>query len=83
MMRIIVSCIGLLMLNACAFDILPRPDPKDYVRRADGSIVNDCKGGGFFKDSPKRLENFWRDNNLPYGTLDYRCKDGKPYMPEN
>jgi hypothetical protein len=83
MMRIIMSCIALLMLSACTFDILPRPNFKDYVKNADGSIVSNCNGGGFFKDSPKRLENFWKDNNLPYGTLDYRCKDGKPYMPDS
>ena len=62
---------------------IPGPKDKDYVRRANGTLLSNCNGGGFFKDSPKRLENFWKDNNLPYGTLDYRCKDGKPYMPEN
>lgn len=38
---------------------------------------------GGVKDWPEDLENFWKDNNLPYGTLDYRCKDGKPYMPDS
>ena len=77
---------GVILLTACRsmFDILPGPDDKDYVRRSDGSVVSDCTGGGFGKDWPERLEKFWKDNNLPYGTLDFLCdENNKPYMPEN
>ena len=81
MKRIIMSCIALLMLSACTFDILMSPKESSYVKNKNGYALNDCKGGG--KDWPEDLENFWKDNNLPYGTLDYQCKEGKPYMPEN
>ena len=83
MLRMTVSCLCLLMLNACTFDILMSPKESSYVKNKNGNIITDCKGGGFGKDWPERLEKFWKDNNLPYGTLDYTCKDGKPYMPEN
>ena len=84
MKRIVVSCICLLMLSACTFDILHSPKDSSYVYRSDGTFVTDCNGGGFGKNVPLELERFWKDNNLPYGTLDFKCdENNKPYMPEN
>ena len=46
MKRIIMSCIALLMLSACTFDILMSPKDSSYVKDKKGNIMTDCNGGG-------------------------------------
>jgi hypothetical protein len=53
----------------------------DYLRNKDGYIVDDCNGNSLSSDSlPTR--RFWQENNLPRGTLNFVCRDGKAYLPE-
>lgn len=58
-----------------SFSPIPRQKVLLY---ADGSSVRDCQGaplpdGGGAKE-------FWRSNNLPKGTIEFICVDGKAYL---
>lgn len=48
----------------------------------DRGMVSDCQGNfiGTSNDISE-ADLFWRDNNLPKGTTDFVCKDGKAYLP--
>ncbi len=66
------------LLSACTFDILGTPDSSSYLRNNKGEIVQDCSGRTLFKDWS---EKFWHVNNLPKGTTEFVCVDGKAYLP--
>lgn len=58
-----------------SFSPIPR---QKVLLHADGSSVRDCQGaplpdGGGAKE-------FWRSNNLPKGTIEFICVDGKAYL---
>ena len=51
-----------------------------YLSNELGS-VGDCKGRELsIKGSISDADSFWQDNNLPKGTTNYMCKDGKSYL---
>lgn len=67
-------------LNACykQSDIL---GGGEYLSNQEGSVLN-CEGKLIStKLKPSDADNFWRDNNLPKGTANFVCKDGKAYLP--
>ncbi|EPR82770.1 hypothetical protein L289_2688 [Acinetobacter gerneri DSM 14967 = CIP 107464 = MTCC 9824] len=41
----------------------------------------DCRGRPLVKDG-SLTKRFWQENNLPYGTIHFACRDGKAYLPE-
>ena len=59
-----------------SFSPIPR---QKVLLHADGSSVRDCQGRAL----PIRgdAESFWRSNNLPKGTTEFVCVDGKAYLP--
>ena len=70
-----------LILQACVdMDILMTPDTDHYLKGADGFILSNCEGGTVSKNSSK-TEIFWKKNNLPKGTTEFVCVDGKAYLP--
>ncbi|TCM60886.1 hypothetical protein EC844_1306 [Acinetobacter calcoaceticus] len=70
-----------LMLQACVdMDILMTPDIDSYLTDKDGSFVRNCKGHPLSKKS-SWTNDFWERNNLPKGTIDFVCVDGKAYLP--
>mgnify|MGYP003607028708 CR=1 FL=1 len=59
-----------------SFSPIPR---QKLLEHPNGSSVRDCQGaplpeGGGAKE-------FWRSNNLPKGTTEFVCVDGKAYLP--
>ncbi|MGP9637044.1 hypothetical protein [Psychrobacter sp. AOP3-A1-26] len=49
----------------------------------DQGLVGDCQGSHIStKHNPESAaDRFWQANNLPKGTTDFVCKDGKAYLP--
>ena len=79
-MKNILICFGCtFLLSACTFDILGTPKDSVYLRNSKNEIVIDCDGGGISKDFAKF---FWNGNNLPKGTTEFVCKNGKAYLPD-
>lgn len=71
-----------ILLTACSasnFDILGTPKSSDYLTDKNGNKVFDCRGRAFFKNST-HARIFWSDNNLPKGTTEFTCVDGKAYL---
>ena len=63
-----------------AVDIINSTSGTKYLKDKNGKDVRDCnnvlityRGGG--------REIFWKENNLPKGTTEFVCKDGKAYLP--
>ncbi|MGP9493418.1 hypothetical protein, partial [Psychrobacter sp. AOP7-B1-24] len=54
----------------------------DYLSNDDGMVI-DCYGDliGTNPNTVSAAERFWQANNLPKGTTDFVCKDGKAYLP--
>lgn len=54
-----------------------------YLSNEQGSMVGDCRGDNLsLSGKPtSEAERFWQDNNLPKGTANFVCKDGKAYLP--
>ena len=54
----------------------------DYLSDEQG-LVGDCQGNliGTNPNTVSAAERFWQANNLPKGTNDFVCKDGKAYLP--
>ncbi len=75
----ILICFGCtFLLSACTFDILGTLDSSSYLRNKEGGFVYDCRGFTISKD-PARF--FWERNNLPKGTTEFVCVNGKAYLP--
>ena len=49
----------------------------------DQGLVGDCQGNFILTNSNtvSAADTFWKTNNLPKGTTDFVCKDGKAYLP--
>ena len=70
-----------LILQACVdMDILMTPDDNSYLRDKNGNNVHNCDGLVLYKNT-QRAEYFWKKNNLPKGTTEFVCVDGKAYLP--
>ena len=48
----------------------------------NGGFVKNCNGSILFKKDPN-ADIFWEKNNLPKGTTEFVCVDGKAYLPGN
>lgn len=89
MNRYLISLIlcGLsISLTACFLGSLgPLPmdvnRDNDYLRDKDGYIVDDCRGQALSR-AGEQTNFFWDKNNLPRGTTNFVCRDGKAYLPE-
>ena len=62
------------------YNILPSIDDGRILIDKKGGIVRDCEGGMLLKKSPF-TNRFWEQNNLPQGTTEFVCVDGKAYLP--
>ncbi len=73
-----------ILLTACSannFDILGTPKSSDYLADKQGNKVFTCTGRALYKNTPN-TDHFWKYNNLPKGTTEFTCVDGKAYLPE-
>lgn len=73
-----------MLLTACStgsFDIIETPKPSVYLTNRLGNKVFDCNGVALVKRSAN-TDLFWKRNNLPKGTTEFTCVDGKAYLPE-
>ena len=82
----ILAGVCLLSLTACGklqnwnSDYLSG-DRTDYLSNDQGT-VGDCQGFRLStSDKPSAADRFWQANNLPKGTTEFICKDGKAYLP--
>ncbi|MEN8281465.1 hypothetical protein [Acinetobacter gerneri] len=79
-------CVLCIPLTACflgSFGPLPMDVNRDndYLRDKDGYIVDDCRGQALSRTG-EQTNFFWDKNNLPRGTTNFVCRDGKAYLPE-
>ena len=51
----------------------------DHLKHKNGKLVSDCNGHSI--DMRGGAERFWKQNNLPKGTTEFVCKNGKAYLP--
>ncbi|MEN8281466.1 hypothetical protein [Acinetobacter gerneri] len=83
----LILCGLSISLTACflgSFGPLPvdvHNNTKYYKFPNGGGTVTDCTGAGLAKDS-SWTRDFWKENNLPEGTIYFVCRDGKAYLPE-
>ncbi|ENV33896.1 hypothetical protein [Acinetobacter gerneri] len=87
-MKYLVSslCVICIPLTACflgSFGPLPMDvhNNSKYYEFPGGGLVMDCRGYPLGKDS-SWTRDFWKENNLPEGTIHFVCRDGKAYLPE-
>ena len=74
-----VSTLVLLIAGCSGFVDSFSPIPKQkLLKHPDGSLVMRCDGGVITLGD--RADNFWRKNNLPKGTTEFVCVDGKAYL---
>ena len=80
--KVVITLVFALFLTACnTKDWSPIKIDPEYLKRADGTKVRQCDGSGV----PLRNggpEWFWEENNLPKGTTEFVCVDGKAYLPD-
>ena len=69
-----------MIFSGCYYDIINSSANIDFLKHKNGNLVSDCtwnpiaiRGGG--------AERFWKENNLPKGTTEFVCKNGKAYLP--
>lgn len=62
------------------YNILPSIDDDKILTDKNGGIVRNCNGRMLTKDWPG-TQAFWEKNNLPQGTTEFVCVDGKAYLP--
>ncbi|MDQ9010211.1 hypothetical protein RFI36_10735 [Acinetobacter gerneri] len=82
----LILCGLSISLTACflgSFGPLPMDvhNNSKYYEFPGGGLVMDCRGYPLGKDS-EVTDYFWDKNNLPRGTLNFVCRDGKAYLPE-
>ena len=79
--RIVIVLHLAVLLCACNMaDWSPIKTEPEYLRYPNGHRVQQCDGSGI----PLRNgapERFWERNNLPKGTINFVCKNGKAYLP--
>ncbi|MBE0443886.1 hypothetical protein [Psychrobacter sp. FME5] len=80
--RAVLITICLLPLNACLDMNAALQGGGKYLKDDQGRLVGDCRGNNLSMElSISDADTFWQDNNLPKGTYDFVCKDGKAYLP--
>ena len=85
MINTILAGVCLLSLTACGnlqnwnSDYLSGGG--EYLENDQG-LVADCQGNKLSMQlKPSDADLFWQNNNLPKGTNNYVCKDGRAYLP--
>ena len=85
--KVVITLVFAIFLTACNSDwvtnnwnISPIKTDPEYLKRADGTEVVQCDGAGIPLRN-KAPEWFWEENNLPKGTINFVCKNGKAYLP--
>ncbi|MEN8281473.1 hypothetical protein [Acinetobacter gerneri] len=78
---ILYILVGTLATGCIDFNTIPTIDSKNFLRNKNGGIVRNCEGSILFKKDPN-ADLFWSFNNLPKGTTEFTCIDGKAYLPE-
>ena len=74
-----VSTLVLFIAGCSDFVDSFSPIPRQKVLlNIKGNIVRDCGGGAL--PIGDDAESFWRKNNLPKGTTEFVCVDGKAYL---
>ena len=68
----------MFLFSACSFDIIGKSDESSYLKNKGGGYVFNCDGNPLSK---KFAKYFWDGNNLPRGTTEFVCVDGKAYLP--
>lgn len=54
----------------------------EYISNKDYGLSQDCYGELISTQlKPSDADKFWKENNLPKGTTQFVCKDGKAYLP--
>lgn len=80
--RVVMVLQLVLFLSACNLaDWSPINKSPEFLRHPDGQIIRQCDGSGIAMRGGAR-EKFWRDNDLPKGTINFVCKNGKAYLPD-
>ena len=72
-------------LTACSIDPLDFYNPihqGEHLKNSLGRLVQDCTGTGRYIREGEVAERFWKENNLPKGTINFVCKNGKAYLPD-
>lgn len=69
----------IILIQGCGWTVSPLGSSPDYLLSKNGGLVRDCNGRTLFKNSPNTIR-FWKYNNLPKGTTEFTCVDGKAYL---
>ena len=78
----IIAGVCLLSLTACLDMSGALQGGGEYLKDDQGRLVGDCRGNNLSMElSISDADTFWQDNNLPQGTFDFVCKDGRAYLP--
>ena len=80
MINTILAGVCLLSLTACykQSDIL---GGEEYLKDNKNGLVSDCRGEFLStKFKPSEADAFWRENDLPKGTANFVCKNGRAYL---
>ena len=88
MKTIVTTLAGVCLLSLTACDTLEHWNDGylsgggDYLSDDQG-LVPDCQGNYIVTkhNTISGADIFWQNNNLPKGTADFVCKDGKAYLP--
>ncbi len=76
---VLVSTLVLLIAGCSDFVDSFSPIPRQkLLEHPNGSSVRDCQGGPLPLGG--EVEFFWKKNNLPKGTTEFVCVDGKAYL---
>lgn len=69
-----------MFITACSYDVKTfSPITRaTLLKHPDGSMVVACDGGGI--QVGDWADRFWKENNLPKGTIDFVCVEGKAYL---
>ena len=81
-MKVLALFFGIvIIMSGCNhYNILPSIDDDKILTDKNGGIVRNCNGRMLTKDWPG-TQAFWEKNNLPQGTTEFVCVDGKAYLP--
>ncbi|MDQ9010220.1 hypothetical protein RFI36_10780 [Acinetobacter gerneri] len=71
--------VGTLATACIDFNTIPTIDDKNFLLNKNGGIVRNCDGDILTKGWPG-TQAFWEKNNLPKGTTEFSCVDGKAYL---
>lgn len=68
-----------MIFSGCYYDIINSSSNIKVLKHKDGEVARDCDG----RLIPYRgngVKDFWKRNNLPEGTTEFYCRNGKAYL---